>query len=96
MTKEYSAVLIVPWWKKLKMKGIAGDKVFVIQEFEDIPEGLEVKALMVDIELKNHWSEETDDWFWFEILPYAHEHGGIIAWCKEAPEEESDQPDAKP
>jgi len=86
-----SVLLIIPWWKKAYMKGDLAPNVEVIYEFQKVPKGL-VEAIMVDVDLKDHWAEGLDKWFHVEVLPVLDRSTGYVVWCKE--HEKSEDTDA--
>ena len=92
MKKVTSVLLIVPWFKKTKVVEKNSETVHVIQDFEIPPHDKFFDAIMVDVELKNEWAEEMDEWFHEDILPFlTSNQGGPVVWCRES---EQEQPDA--
>lgn len=67
---------------------IAGDHpATIVQPFDDVPNPEEYSAVMVDAELKNHWCEDTDVWFFTQIINRIPPEDRYVLWCKEDSED---------
>ena len=86
---DKTVLLIVPWWRKLNLEVQDGTLLTVVHPFESVAQPKNFDLIMVDVNLKNDWAEEVDDWFFAEIVKKLPPKKRNIMWCRESSDAET-------